>query len=205
MNFQDKPNIKDQIDILNSEINDILSADDALNPDALLNFANTVKDVITVPANEIAEVNNKLTNSPIETNADVLKEAVNSVTDLKMLLQSCNGILNTVYSQIASLDISDARMIEATAAFVNAMKDTIQSFIDLYRDEQNFLHNIILKKIDFEHKKQIIKFKHELEYKAKPYTDVSSGKLVAYSQEELMKAINEASISEGEIINYHNL
>lgn len=183
--------IKAQIELLNSEVNSILNDNDSLNPDALLDVASTVKDLVEVPANEIALVNDKITAAPIESNQDVIREAVGSVADLKELLRNCHGILNQVYTQIASLDISEPRMIEAAAAFITAMKDTIQSFVDLYRDEQNFLHNVMLKKVDFEHKKQLIKYKYDLD-NMKNITDVSAT-TITYSQEELMKFINEHS------------
>lgn len=183
--------IKAQIELLNSEVNSILNDNDSLNPDALLDVASTVKDLVEVPANEIALVNDKITAAPIESNQDIIREAIGSVADLKELLRNCHGILNQVYTQIASLDISEPRMIEAAAAFITAMKDTIQSFVDLYRDEQNFLHNVMLKKVDFEHKKQLIKYKYDLD-NMKNITDVSAT-TITYSQEELMKFINEHS------------
>ena len=181
--------IKSQIEFLNSEVNSILNDNDSLNPDALMNVANTVKDIVEVPSNELAVVNDKLLATSIENNQDVIREAIGSVADLKELLKNCHGILNQVYTQIASLDISEPRMIEAAAAFITAMKETIQSFVDLYRDEQNFLHNVMLKKVDFEHKKELIKYKHDLE-NMKNASDVSAT-TITYSQEELMKMINE--------------
>lgn len=183
--------IKSQIELLNSEVNSILTDNESLNPDILLDVANTVKDIIEVPATELAVVNNKLAVTPIENNQDVIREAIGSVGDLKELLRNCHGILNQVYTQIASLDISEPRMIEAAASFITAMKETIQSFIDLYRDEQNFLHNIIMKKVDFEHKKQLIKYKHDLEA-TKNAMDVSAT-TIPWSQEEMTKIINGVS------------
>lgn len=189
MDIQDKTSIKSQIEFLNSEVNSILNDNDSLNPDALFDVANTVKDIVEVPANELAVVNEKLTTTSIESNQDVIREAIGSVGDLKELLRNCHGILNQVYTQIASLDMTDPRMIEATAAFITAMKDTIQSFVDLYRDEQSFLHSVMLKKVDFEHKKQLIKYKHDLD-NTKSIPDISAT-TIPYSQEELMKLINE--------------
>lgn len=187
MDIPQTNSIKSQIELLNSEVSSILNDNSSLNPDALLDVANTVKDIADVPSNELAIVNEKLTFAPIENNQDVIREAISSVSDLKELLRNCHGILNQVYAQIASLDISDPRMIEAAASFITAMKDTIQSFIDLYRDEQEFIHNIMIRKIEFEHRKQLIKYRHELD-NTKNITDISA--TVAYSQEELMKLIN---------------
>lgn len=181
--------IKDQIDLLNSEVKTILDNNESLNSEALMTIADTVKDVSTVPSEELAILNSKIAMTPIESNNDILREAIGSVADLKELLRTCHGILNQVYTQIASLDISEPKMIEAAAAFVAAMKDTIQAFIDLYRDEQNFLHNVMLKKIDFEHKKELIKYKHDLEM-SKGSVDISS--TISYSQEALIDAINSA-------------
>lgn len=183
--------IKEQIENLNSEVNNILSDNSSLNPESLMTIADTVKETIDVPSNELDILNEKILVAPIESNNDVLRAAIGSVADLKELLRSCHGILNQVYTQIASLDISDPRMIEAAAAFISSMKDTIQSFIDLYRDEQNFLHSIILKKIDIQGKKDLLKYKHELELK-KNSTDISSTE-VSYSQEEIMKMLNGVS------------
>lgn len=182
-------NIKDQLSLLDEQVDDIMKDNDNLTPEALQQLADSVKDVMGVPADELAMMNAKIISTPIENNAQVLEEAIGSVADLKELLRNCHGILNQVYTQIASLDISEPRMIEAAAAFVAAMKDTIQSFIDLYRDEQNFLHSVILKKMDFEQKKQLIKYRHDLSLEAN--TMEVSSTTVTYSQEELMKMINQ--------------
>jgi exonuclease VII small subunit len=183
--------IKDQLSLLDEQVDDIMKDNDNLTPEALQQLADSVKGVIDVPADELAMMNAKIVSTPIENNAQVLDEAIGSVADLKELLRNCHGILNQVYTQIASLDISEPRMIEAAAAFVAAMKDTIQSFIDLYRDEQNFLHSVILKKMDFEQKKQLIKYRHDLSLEAN--TMEVSSTTVTYSQEELMKMINQGS------------
>ena len=182
-------NIKDQLSLLDEQVDDIMKDNDNLTPEALQQLADSVKDVMGVPADELAMMNAKIISTPIENNAQVLEEAIGSVADLKELLRNCHGILNQVYTKIASLDISEPRMIEAAAAFVAAMKDTIQSFIDLYRDEQNFLHSVILKKMDFEQKKQLIKYRHDLSLEAN--TMEVSSTTVTYSQEELMKMINQ--------------
>lgn len=181
--------IKDQLSLLDEQVDDIMKDNDNLTPEALQQLADSVKSVMDVPADELAMMNAKIVSTPIENNAQVLEEAIGSVADLKELLRNCHGILNQVYTQIASLDISEPRMIEAAAAFVAAMKDTIQSFIDLYRDEQNFLHSVILKKMDFEQKKQLIKYRHDLSLEAN--TMEVSSTTVTYSQEELMKMINQ--------------
>lgn len=190
-NVQPTDQIKNQIVLLNSKMEDILHDNSELNSEALMNIADTVKGMVDVPAEELAFANAKIVSASIESSADVLKEALGSVADLKELLRTCHGILNQVYTQIASLDISDPEMISAAAAFVSSMKDTIQSFVDLYRDEQNFLHNVMLKKIDFEHKKQLIKYRHDIEAEDKTI-DISST-TVPYSQEALMNIINETS------------
>lgn len=186
--------IKEQIESLNSEVNSILTDEESLNPDALMNIADAVKDIVEVPASEMAALNTKIISTPIENSQEVLQEAVGAVSDLKVLLQNCHGILNQVYAQIASLDISDPKMIEAVAAFVSSMKDTIQSFIDLYRDEQSFVHTVFLKKMDFEHKKALIKYRHELTNSAN-ITDISA-ETITYSQEDLMKLINNNPTAE---------
>ncbi len=183
--------IKDQLSLLDEQVDDIMKDNDNLTPEALQQLADSVKGVMDVPADELAMMNAKIVSTPIENNGQVLEEAIGSVADLKELLRNCHGILNQVYTQIASLDISEPRMIEAAAAFVAAMKDTIQSFIDLYRDEQNFLHSVILKKMDFEQKKQLIKYRHDLSLEAN--TMEVSSTTVTYSQEELMKMINQGS------------
>lgn len=186
--------IKDQLSLLDEQVDDIMKDNDNLTPEALQQLADSVKSVMDVPADELAMMNAKIVSTPIENNAQVLEEAIGSVADLKELLRNCHGILNQVYTQIASLDISEPRMIEAAAAFVAAMKDTIQSFIDLYRDEQNFLHSVILKKMDFEQKKQLIKYRHDLSLEAN--TMEVSSTTVTYSQEELMKMINQGTSDE---------
>lgn len=90
---------------------------------------------------------------------------------------------------MTSLDISEPRMIEAAASFIASMQSSIQSFVDIYRDEQHFLHTVTLKQIDFENKKKLIKYKYDLDNDAID-TDATVNK-TSYSQEDLIRFLDE--------------
>lgn len=183
-------NIKDQIAQLNSEVNEILAEDSNLSPESLMDMANKVKGLTNVTSEEIAQINGQIIETPEGTEKEeVIQAAYDSVKNLKGLLATCTGIMNQIYSEMTSLDISEPRMIEAAASFVASMQSSIQSFIDIYRDEQHFLHTLALKQIDFENRKKLLKYKHDLDNDAID-TDATVSK-TSYSQEDLIRFLDE--------------
>ena len=126
--------IKTQIAQLNSEVNEILAEDSNLSPEALMNMANKVKGLTNITSDEMAQINGQIVKSDETDRAEVIQAACDSVRDLKSLLATCSGIMNQIYNELTSLDISEPRMIEAAASFVASMQSSIQSFVDIYRD-----------------------------------------------------------------------
>lgn len=181
--------IKTQIAQLNSEVNEILAEDSNLSPEALMDMANKVKGLTNVTSDEMAQINGRIVKSDETDRAEVIQAACDSVRDLKSLLATCSGIMNQIYNELTSLDISEPRMIEAAASFVASMQSSIQSFVDIYRDEQHFLHTVTLKQIDFENKKKLIKYKHDLDNDAID-TDATVNK-TTYSQEDLIRFLDD--------------
>lgn len=181
--------IKTQIAQLNSEVNEILAEDSNLSPEALMDMANKVKGLTNVTSDEMAQINGQIVKSNETDRAEVIQAACDSVRDLKSLLATCSGIMNQIYNELTSLDISEPRMIEAAASFVASMQSSIQSFVDIYRDEQHFLHTVTLKQIDFENKKKLIKYKHDLDNDAID-TDATVNK-TTYSQEDLIRFLDD--------------
>ena len=181
--------IKTQIAQLNSEVNEILAEDSNLSPEALMDMANKVKGLTNVTSDEMSQINGQIVKSDETDRAEVIQAACDSVRDLKSLLATCSGIMNQIYNELTSLDISEPRMIEAAASFVASMQSSIQSFVDIYRDEQHFLHTVTLKQIDFENKKKLIKYKHDLDNDAID-TDATVNK-TTYSQEDLIRFLDD--------------
>ena len=181
--------IKTQIAQLNSEVNEILAEDSNLSPEALMDMANKVKGLTNVTSDEMAQINGQIVKSDETDRAEVIQAACDSVRDLKSLLATCSGIMNQIYNELTSLDISEPRMIEAAASFVASIQSSIQSFVDIYRDEQHFLHTVTLKQIDFENKKKLIKYKHDLDNDAID-TDATVNK-TTYSQEDLIRFLDD--------------
>lgn len=181
--------IKTQIAQLNSEVNEILAEDSNLSPEALMDMANKVKGLTNVTSDEMAQINGQIVKSDETDRAEVIQAACDSVRDLKSLLATCSGIMNQIYNELTSLDISEPRMIEAAASFVASMQSSIQSFVDIYRDEQHFLHTLTLKQVDFENKKKLIKYKHDLDNDAID-TDATVNK-TTYSQEDLIRFLDD--------------
>lgn len=181
--------IKTQIAQLNSEVNEILAEDSNLSPEALMDMANKVKGLTNITSDEMTQINGQIVKSDETDRVEVIQAACDSVRDLKSLLATCSGIMNQIYNEMTSLDISEPRMIEAAASFVASMQSSIQSFVDIYRDEQHFLHTVTLKQIDFENKKKLIKYKHDLDNDAID-TDATVNK-TSYSQEDLIRFLDE--------------
>ena len=181
--------IKTQIAQLNSEVNEILAEDSNLSPEALMDMANKVKGLTNITSDEMTQINGQIMKSDETDRVEVIQAACDSVRDLKSLLATCSGIMNQIYNEMTSLDISEPRMIEAAASFVASMQSSIQSFVDIYRDEQHFLHTVTLKQIDFENKKKLIKYKHDLDNDAID-TDATVNK-TSYSQEDLIRFLDE--------------
>lgn len=173
--------IKSDLENLNKEIESVFKECD---PNSLVELSSDLKEITKNVKTEIT-INNTLDNN---TNYEVvLSTAENTLSDLKDLIILTKGITNHLYGQLISTDVTDPNLVAATAEFIKSTRESIADFIDIYRDERKFIHRAQLALIQFNHRRELLKYKHELD---NDKNTINGDGLVTYNQEEIMNALD---------------
>lgn len=177
---------KEEIEKLTLELDDVLNE---CNPEDLLLISSQLKSATTNTKVELNNINKSLQTASIVGHDAVLKTAETTLTDLHELIKMTKTISSHLYGQLVSLDITDPNLVTAAAEFIRSTRESINDFIQLYRDEQEFLHKIQLSMLQFAQKKELLKYKAELDVKKNeiPLTPDS----VNYSQEAVINFLND--------------
>ena len=181
--------IKNDIEHLNNELE---IAFEECNPDEMLDLADELKEITRNAKTDLAKQKtnelNQNDNLSEDNSLQIFKTAENSLNDLKDLILLTKGISNHLYGQLISVDVADPNLIAATAEFIKSTRESISDFIQIYRDEREFFHKAQLAMIQFNNRKELIRYKHELD-NIKGTIDIEEGS-VEYNQEKVMDALN---------------
>lgn len=176
---------KDEIAKLNIELDAVL---DECKPADILALSDKLKLATTNTKANLTQINSALKSPQIEGHAEIIKTAENTLGDLRELIHMTKTIANRLYGQLVTIDISDPNLIMAAAEFVRSTRESIADFIQLYRDEQSFLYKTQLSMLEFAQKKELIKYKAELDANKNALdADVES---VSYTQEDIINILN---------------
>lgn len=178
--------IRDELAQLSLDLTSVL---DDCKPDDMVKLSNQLKSAANTTKTDLATLNATLQTSPIENHADVIKVAEHALGDLRELISMTKGIASHLYGQLVTIDLNDPELISAAAEFIRSTRESIADFIQLYRDEQNFLYKTQLSMLQFAQKKELLKYKAELEAN-KNTINADVVETVQYSQEEVMDILN---------------
>lgn len=176
---------KEEISALNQEIDNILTD---CQPDKLKAISSQLEFASENAKTKLSEINTNLLTTPIESNSALIKSASETFTDLHDLVKMTKTIANHLYDQLVTMDVTDPNLVEATAEFIRSTRESIADFIQIYRDEQAFLHKIQLSMLQFSQKKDLLKYKAELTANKDPKP--VNAEVIAYSQEQAMDLLN---------------
>ena len=112
-----------------------------------------------------------------------------SLGELSELSGTSKDMLMNVYEYIQSSDIMDPDVIGSGADLINATKELVREYLDIYKEKLRHVHNIELKMIDLDNKKELERYKHEL--KNGTPTDGEVVDMVTYTQERIVEVVND--------------
>lgn len=177
--------VKDEIQKLSFDLDAVLNE---CSPSDMIALSEQLKSASDSTKADLTMLNATLKSSPIENHAAVLKTAETTLNDLRDLISMTKGISNHLYAQLVTIDLNDPELISAAAEFIKSTRESIADFVQLYRDEQQFLYKTQLSMLQFAQRKELLKYKAELDANRKTI-DVTP-ESVAYSQEDVMDILN---------------
>lgn len=125
--------------------------------------------------------------------------SITSLNDIGTYLDGINELINIaktilthLYKNIITTDVTlvDPELINATSTFITSCRDSIKEWIDLYRDRAKFLDKIQLQLLEHQHKKDLLKYKFELEAEFNNSQTKTPENMKIYRQEDLVKLID---------------
>ena len=131
----------------------------------------------------------KYNNGDLE-NVD-MAEIRDSLDGIKDLINVSKSVIRHTHEAICQSELLDPDVIHAFSTVLESAHITIAEYINLYRDRMAFYDKVRLKMIDFEHKKELMRMKYELDAKknASKVKDVTDSSTFVFSQEDIVKTL----------------
>lgn len=181
------------------EIDKLLGAAESL--DNILNTlsADTISDQLSLNddaiGSNISEIDKQIQAYDLNglNGIDTLK-IENSLTEIKDLINDSRDIIKHVKESLITTDLIDSEAIQAYAKLVETAHVTLAEYIDLYKQRMAFYDKIRLATFYQSQKIELIKLKHKLDMEkneAKEFNGAITADSVAYSQEDIIKMLNE--------------
>lgn len=180
---------KDKLDTLlgisdgskNKSIDDYLSELE-VNSESLNAIESDIKTNISI-------IDDKISNFKIENIADIQ----GSLSNIAELINTSKDIIRHLYENIINTDLIDTELVNATASFIEVAHRNTKEYIDLYRDRLKFLDKVKFEMIQLENKKELMRYKHELDMQKISMTseNVIPENSIEYSQEDIINLLND--------------
>lgn len=177
--------IKDELSKLTEDLDFVLNECSPADMKALSNQLKSTTDMVKV---DLAAKSKELRLSPITNSSDVIKASEAAIGDLRELINMTKGIAGHLYGQLMSIEIADPMLITAAAELIRATRDSITDFVQIYRDEQQFLHRTQLSLLQFSQRKELLRYKYELDA-SKGMKTVDDDSMY-YTQEDVINALD---------------
>lgn len=184
------PAIKAELDELAKQADEMAKDFGSIETEALSTFTDNLKSASTTEIANIEKI------KAVYYEGQDGQAYINSITpalnDLVGLIKISKKISETLFVQLSSFDVQDPKLIEAAAEFIRSTRETISEVMAVYREEQAFIHKVKLSILNFAQRKELIKYKHELDMSKQgdpDASDLDGEGLVHYSQEKIARMI----------------
>ena len=120
-----------------------------------------------------------------------------SLGHIRELVEISKNTIRYIYNQLIDSELVDSELVGSFSKLLEAVHIQIQEYIGLYKDRQNFYHKVKLEAIKQANKLEQMRLKQQYDLekleKTKKSDAVTVGNMtVAYSQEDLIKSLDEA-------------
>lgn len=128
------------------------------------------------------------------------KDVESSLNEIKELISISKDTLRHAYEKFCDSELCDSELLSAIAKMMETSHLTVQEYINLYKDRQSFFNKVRLQMIKHEQDMQKIKYKHDLDMEKMKAMKEDKDKIAdvqdgngsqAYSQEDIIKMIQE--------------
>lgn len=153
-----------------------------INQTSLSDIENDIKTNLT-------NIDNNISNFKIENIGDIQS----SLGNIAELINTSKNIISHLYNNIINTDLIDTELVNATASFIEVAHRNTKEYIDLYKDRMKFLDKVKFEMIQLENKKELMRYKHELEMQklAKTGETVLPENTIEYTQEDIIRILDE--------------
>lgn len=125
-----------------------------------------------------------------------LKDIDLSMQQIEEMIQLSKKMFKHIAESILTTDLVDSELVGAASKLLESIHINISEFIQLYRSKQQFVDKIKVMIFQQEQKKELMMLKHKLDLeklqmKSQDAKAVEAEGLVTYSQESIVKAIDD--------------
>ena len=135
-----------------------------------------------------------------------IKDLDLSLKQVEDMIDLSKKMFKHIADSILTTDLVDSELVQAASKLLESIHINIAEFIQLYRSKQQFVDKIKVMIFQQEQKKELMLLKHKLDLErlsmkeSKDPEVVEAEGMVSYSQESIIKAMNDHELSEaGEI------
>ena len=176
-------------------IDDFLDGLSIDSPAEISNALSTINDGVKTCVQKIDE---NLVKAQSDTSCaiEVLADINTSMSDIRELVDISKRMFKHCYEAIISTDLIDPELIGSTAKLMESIHISIAEFISLYRSRQTYFDRIKILALQQEQRKELLELKHKydlelLQARNGNSQDISAENLVSYSQEDIIRLLNE--------------
>lgn len=139
------------------EFLDDLSLEDDTTENALSSIDQGLKDKIE----ELDKCQNeiKLGNGDLSVQIASMDHSLKEIEDMVYLAKD---VMRHVAQSILATPLIDSEAVQAYSKLMESIHISIQEFIGVYRDKQNFINKVKFAMFDLQNKKELAKYKHDL-------------------------------------------
>lgn len=127
-----------------------------------------------------------------------LKNMELSLKEIEDMIGLSKQIFKHVAESILATDLIDSELVHAMSVLMNTIQSNISEFVSLYKSKQNFIDKVKFSILQQEQKKELLKYKHELEMQKLKASNSDNaidvtGDTRIYRQEEVLNILKNAS------------
>lgn len=122
-------------------------------------------------------------------------EVKNLIGEISTVTETSKTLISAITDYITQSVPPDPMMVSALNTYIVSLNQSISLLMDIWKNEKELTHKLILQEQSFQHKKELLRLKYELDEEKRRNNngeDANCGKSIVYNQEELLKIISQS-------------
>lgn len=122
-----------------------------------------------------------------------------SLKEIEDMIGLSKQIFRHVADSILATDLIDSELVHALSVLMSTIQSNISEFISIYKSKQNFIDKVKFSILQQEQKKELLKYKHELDMQKLKASNTDNaidvtGDTRIYRQEDVLNILKSANI-----------